>query len=867
LKPKIKVAFASGTEELNRRLVGRMRELFPELPLYVVSDFPPEDADAVWVPYRVNRSLGENLARCRAAFRGKRIRLAGVMLVPGVPFRRMRLMAVALAPLSWVAFNENLNDFMPRPRCLPAIVRHLAWRAKNLLRWGIGAARKADWRLAAWYAAGRAAGWLRIGPENPHRQECPCHVPGISVVIPSRNGRHLLAAQLPGLVRELDGFAAEIVVADNGSDDGTAAWLVGAYPQVRVDVSAEPLSFAAAVNRGIRLAAYSHVCLLNNDMLLDSGFFAALVDAFDRVPDLFCASAQIRFPEGVRREETGKTVFAQAAAADFPIRCDEPLAGEDLSYVLYGSGGCSLYDAGKLAALGGVDEAYAPAYVEDLDLGYRAWQRGWPSVYVAGAVVEHRHRATTSRYYTEVQLDAILEANYLKFLWRAVADGRLFRRLWRQALNRLRARGTRVPLPVPGLRRRTEPRPEGAAGPEELILALNSGAVAVFPGRPASGKPRVLVACPYVPFPLSHGGAVRVYNLMRRAAESFDQVLVAFTDRLEPPPPEMLAICCEVVVVHRAGSHSLPFKGLPDVVEEFASPAYRSALLQTVRKWQPAIAQLELTQMAQYAADCAPARTILVEHDITFDLYGQMLELEDDWELRRQYALWRRFENAAWGQVSRVVTMSEKDTKLVTAGARTIPNGVDLERFRPAAGEPEPRRLLFIGSFAHLPNLLALEFFLNHVWPRLDGVRLHVIAGARHEFFLARSRVRLDLERPGVEVEGFVADPRPAYERAAVVVAPLVASAGTNIKILEAMAMGKAVVSTPAGVNGLDDLAAGEDFRLTRTPGEMAETIEDLLGNPEKRRALESAARRRVEREFGWDVIAGRQARLYRELL
>ena len=84
-----------------------------------------------------------------------------------------------------------------------------------------------------------------------------------------------------------------------------------------------------------------------------------------------------------------------------------------------------------------MDEVYEPAYVEDLDLGYRAWQRGWPSVYAAGARVEHRHRATTSRFYTEAELDEILERNYLRFVARAVADGGGLPRLWRQALTRL----------------------------------------------------------------------------------------------------------------------------------------------------------------------------------------------------------------------------------------------------------------------------------------------------------------------------------------------------------------------------------------------------------------------------------------------
>jgi glycosyltransferase involved in cell wall biosynthesis len=381
----------------------------------------------------------------------------------------------------------------------------------------------------------------------------------------------------------------------------------------------------------------------------------------------------------------------------------------------------------------------------------------------------------------------------------------------------------------------------------------------MFPGRAAAGKPRVLIASPYVPYPLSHGGAVRMYNLMRRAAAHYDQVLVAFTGEPGPPPPELLAICSEIVLVRRPGSHDLPSTGRPDAVEEFDSPAFRAALQQTVRKWRPAIAQLEFTQLAQYAADCLPARTLLVEHDITFDLQEQLARLDDNWDLHRQLPLWRRFETKAWRQVDRVVVMSEKDRRLIEgAPAVVLPNGVDLDRFRPSAAAPDPRRLLFIGSFAHLPNRLAVEFFLNQVWPRLRHTTLHIIAGADP----ARWRLDADLADPAIELEGFVSDVRPAYERAALVIAPLTASAGTNIKILEAMAMGKAVVSTPAGVNGLD-LAPGRDFILVQTAVEMAASIESLLANPDARTAIERSARARVERDFGWDHIARRQRTLY----
>jgi glycosyltransferase involved in cell wall biosynthesis len=548
LKQRIKVAFASGTDDLNARLIVRMRELFPDLPLYVVSEFRPPDNDLHWVRYQ--GGFLENWARCRSAFRGKSIRLAGVMLVPNVPFRRMRLLALMLAPLYFLAVNENLNDFMLRPGSLPAMARHFAWRARNFLRWHFGADR----------------------------------------MLRPRHGR-------------------------------------------------------------------------------------------------------------------------------------------------------------------------------------------------------------------------------------------------------------------------VKPLPEQPA--------------AVFPGKAASGKPRVLVASAYVPFPLSHGGAVRIHNLTSRAAAEWDQILVAFTDTDAPPAAELLERFVEVVLVRRTGTHAAPSTRRPEVVEQFASASFRAALRETVRKWRPAIAQLEFTQMAQYAADCAPARTILVEHDITFDLYQQLRQTSDDWDLRHQLKLWRRFETAAWRKMACVVTMSEKDRELVTgARAAALPNGVDLGRFRFAPQAPEPRRLLFVGSFSHLPNLMAVGFFLDQVWPRLRDVRLHIIAGARHEYFLDyhSSQVKVRLDQPGVEVEGFVSDVRGAYARAAIVVAPLVVSAGTNLKILEAMACGRPVVATPAGVNGLD-LVPGEDFMLVRSAAEMAAAIGKLLASPDDCHRLAAAGRRRVEDKYGWDEIARRQTDLYREVM
>ena len=850
----VKVLFASGSDEVVAQTLREFKNIFPETPLVVVSEFPPREAE--WIRYYIRRSFRENRALIRSRLRGRSIRVAAIILEPRTPHWPMRMLGMTLAPWRTLAYSETGQHFRMRPDNIGVMLRHLLWRAKNLAR---SQTREGGWlydtlgllgdagklRLLALYCVARVRPWFSRKPAWPEpwpNRELP---PGVSVVIPSRNGRELLESCLP-LIEGAD----EIIVVDNGSDDGTADFLKASYPGVVVEQSQQPLSFAHAVNQGLRRARFSHVCLLNNDMLVEPGFLANLRLAFDEVPGLFSASAQIFFPEGLRREETGKTVWAGARAAiDFPVRCETPLDGEDLSYVLYGSGGCTLYDAAKLAAMGGFDTLYEPAYVEDLDIGVRAWQRGWPNVFCAQARTLHRHRATTSRYFSPEQLDAILEANLARFLAR-------FGWVWRENLQRLRAQGK-----IGALRVAAGPLPHGR-GSEAPFLPLVSGDVAVFPGRPRSGRPVVLIASPYLPFPLSHGAAVRMYNLMRRSATDFDLVLISFVEEPAVVPPELTEICAEIVTVRWPGSHALPSTPRPDIVEEFDSPAFHAALRQSAVKWHPQIVQLEFTQMAQYAAECKHARTILVEHDITYDLYEQMLRVQkdsddEDWEVRRQYERWLRFESEAWGAVDRVVTMSEKDRKVVP-GSVTIPNGVDLERFQPSLRAPEGRRLLFIGSFAHPPNVLALEFFLREVLPRLSDVTLHVIAGQRHERFW-------DLRHDNVEVEGFVADVRPAYERASVVIAPLVASAGTNIKILEAMAMGKAIVSTEAGINGLD-LERGTDVIVADAPEEMARAITRLLDSPEERRALERNARAKAERQYGWDAIAEEQKRLYLSL-
>ena len=181
-------------------------------------------------------------------------------------------------------------------------------------------------------------------------------------------------------------------------------------------------------------------------------------------------------------------------------------------------------------------------------------------------------------------------------------------------------------------------------------------------------------------------------------------------------------------------------------------------------------------------------------------------------------------------------------------GARCLPNGVDLDRFRPIPGKEEPGRVsLHRQLHASSQRFWLWSFSCKKYGPQLDDLQpvLQVIAGARHEYYLQFHGKQLRGAR--MEVEGFVSDVREAYARASVVIAPLTASAGTNIKILEAMAMGKAVVSTPAGINGLD---VSHGVLVEAEAEGFARALRICLEDAEVREGLGGRARSIVEAGF-----------------
>jgi len=381
----------------------------------------------------------------------------------------------------------------------------------------------------------------------------------------------------------------------------------------------------------------------------------------------------------------------------------------------------------------------------------------------------------------------------------------------------------------------------------------------VLEGRPCSpGRRRVAVLSPYFPYPLSHGGAVRIYHLLREIAREFDVELLAFTDD-EPDAVPILELCARVALVERPRYREPRWSTLlPPEVHEFRSPAMRRALAEERRVFGFERLQVEYTQLAEYAGD------ILVEHDVTFDLFRQIARRERTLTAWWDFYRWRRFETRAVRRYPRVVAMSKKDTELLGEAA-VIENGVDFERFR-AEPELSGERLLFIGSFRHFPNVVAYRFFAEQVWPLLrdkfPAMTLTVVCGADH---LAYWRAFTDRPEPAhddrIRLSGFIADVRPLYVEANLVLVPTPVSAGTNVKVLEAMAMQRAVVSTTLGCAGLG-LLHGHSAWIADAPEAFAAGVATLIADPERRAQIALAAYGHAKRNFDWQAIGEKQRAL-----
>lgn len=393
---------------------------------------------------------------------------------------------------------------------------------------------------------------------------------------------------------------------------------------------------------------------------------------------------------------------------------------------------------------------------------------------------------------------------------------------------------------------------------------------------------RVLFLSQIVPYP-PHGGVLqRGYNLLRQAGHRAEIHLLAFVHPDVLPNEELIgesrdalrAFCATVeyfplwakasplskaMALGMSAMSSSPFS-----VIAHRSAAFRARVSEMLGALPIDVIHADTLALAQFVDAARPTPKVLTHHNIESMLMERRARMDPRRLARRflerEAAKLRDAERHLSVRFDVNIVMSEPDAsalRRLAPEARTavVPNGVDTEYFQDDSTDEGPA-LVYTGGMNMFANRDAVLYFLRDIWP---AIRARV-PDAR--FFAVGQdpppELRAIADRdPQVTVTGYVADIRPLVRQAAVYVVPLRVGGGTRLKVLDAMAMGKALVSTSIGCEGID-VEAGRHLVVADDPGAFAEATSLLLGDGTRRRALGRAARALVEQTYAWPVITQR---------
>lgn len=377
--------------------------------------------------------------------------------------------------------------------------------------------------------------------------------------------------------------------------------------------------------------------------------------------------------------------------------------------------------------------------------------------------------------------------------------------------------------------------------------------------------------------PLDSGGKIRSYNILRQLAARHEVGLFTFYPKIEPDPhPDLRADFSRVDALPlklppaRSYHEGLWYaksllSRLPHSIQKFCRPEVKRRLRQTVREMAPEVLVCDFIFPAAAFPWDAPHPKILFTHNVESEIWRRHAQTARNpiWRAvtQQECRAMERAERVYLRRADHVLTVSEPDrdffTRYVVSSKITIiPTGVDTCFFQPRFEDEQPGRLVFTGSMDWMPNEDGIFYFVEQILPRIRAQAAETtlcIAGRRPS---ARLR-RLGETTPGVQVTGAVEDIRPFVHAASVYIVPLRIGGGTRIKIFEAMAMGKAVVSTTIGAEGLP-VSDPENILLADEPETFAAAVLRLLGSPPLRKQMGTAARTLVENGFGWNSIGAK---------
>ncbi len=410
---------------------------------------------------------------------------------------------------------------------------------------------------------------------------------------------------------------------------------------------------------------------------------------------------------------------------------------------------------------------------------------------------------------------------------------------------------------------------------------------------------RLLLITPYLPHRrVGHGGGTAIRSQLRHLARRHEVRVVSLVRAGEEELVDQTARELQVEIVPvpfldrrvtgtrrlalwagRAGALASSLAGgTPYYLRKYELDRWWRTVQRELESWDPDVLQCEYFQTAFLLREAAAWRTrhgrqrprlVLSSHELGSLPRERRANLAADpltaalrrWEARR----WRRYQVLAtrWADVTLCVT--DQDRRLLEAdgGARcvTVPLGVDCEQHRPVWRPGNPPRLLFVGSFEHRPNRSAALFLIDKVWPTIanygESMSLLLVGRGSRELLATRGDTV-----PGVEALGFVDDLEELYRSSRLFVAPLLEGGGIKIKILEAMARGIPIVTTPIGVEGISEPGAPTHWSAAHDES-FARAILAALADETEAARRAALARGLVEERFCWSVIMERLATIY----
>lgn len=390
----------------------------------------------------------------------------------------------------------------------------------------------------------------------------------------------------------------------------------------------------------------------------------------------------------------------------------------------------------------------------------------------------------------------------------------------------------------------------------------------------------------FIPFPPRGGAFQRSFNLIRHTAAKYETHLFALNmqgetkERAEQYADELRKFCAEVEV----WEPPYPWKGARWWGQLMFSPLYRlhygaRALWSPAlgRRWETVLARhpgalvhFDSIDLALYFPPAVNFRRVLNHHNCESAMAERRAEKEPNPVkqvfLRQQAAKLQRLECEVCHHFDVNLTVSELDTQTLRARnaqahCHVVENGTDTEYFHPSDEPPEPNTMVFAAGLRWYPNVSGIRFFARDVWPVLKqqcpGIRLYLVGRTPVE-----SVVRFATSDSDVTLISDPEDVRPWVWKASLFVCPIVDGGGTRLKILDALAMGKAVVSTAIGCEGLD-LRNDESILVADTPSEFVRQTLRALQDASLRARLGTCGRALVERRYSWVVVGEHLAAAY----